>query len=198
MTTHPFKNRFLTFSPKFIVKNGISAHFLIFLVALFLGVTANYTFFKQVAQVYPISSHFLFLVSLFLVLFGLLSFLMLLISNRFVLKGVLVAFLILSSITGYFTDTYGTVYDTNMLQNALQTDQKESADLFNIIFLLRVLLLGILPSFIVIKLKINYPKGIKYIILNKILLIFVSLALVFLPILANSKVYASFSGCISH
>lgn len=192
MTVYSFKNRIFKFNPKSIVKNGISVHSLIFLVALFLCMTANYTFFKQVMQVYPISSHFLFLISLFLVLFGLLSFLMALISNRFILKGILIAFLMLSSITGYFTDAYGTVYDTNMLQNALQTDQKESADLFNIIFLLRIVILGILPSFIIIKLKVNYPKSIHRIILNKILLIFASLALVFLPILANSKVYASF------
>lgn len=183
---------FLVRNPKYIFNAGVSTHALIIGVSLYLAITANYTFFKQVAQVYPISSHFLFLGSLFLVLCGLLSFLLALISNRFILKGILIFFLMVSSITGYFTDTYGTVYDTNMLQNALQTDQKESADLFNIIFLLRILLLGILPSFLVFKIKVNYPKGIKKIILHKVLLIIASLAFVLLPILANSKVYASF------
>ena len=28
----------------------------------------------------------------------------------------------MGAVTSYFTDTYGTVYDTTMLQNALQTD----------------------------------------------------------------------------
>lgn len=176
----------------FFANRQINAHTLIAIVALFLTLTANYTFFEQVSKVYPPAEQWLFFGSLFLVLFGLLSLVMTIISNRFILKGILIFFLMVSSITGYFTDTYGTVYDTNMLQNALQTDQKESADLFNIVFVLRILLLGVLPSILVAKIKVNYPKGIKKIILNKALLIIASLAFVLLPILANSKVYASF------
>lgn len=175
-----------------LLKDGISAHFLVMLVALFLTLTANVTFFKQVTNAYPIGSHFLFLLSLFLVVFGVMVLLFALISNRFILKGVLIVLLVVSSITGYFTDSYGTVYDTNMLQNALQTDQKESADLFNVVFLLRIIVLGLLPSLLIFKIKVNYPKGIKKIILNKVLLIITSLALILLPIVANSKVYASF------
>lgn len=184
--------RFLAKKIKYPKKYPISAHFVIVGTSLFLALTANYSFFKKSLEIYPFFDNFFFIGSLFLVLFGLLIFLLTLISNRFILKGVLILFLILSSITGYFTDAYGTVYDANMLQNALQTDQKESADLFNIIFLLRILLLGVLPSFIIFKLNIVYPATIKKTVLNKLALIIVSLSLVLLPILVNSKTYASF------
>lgn len=174
------------------LKHPIPAHIVIIAVSLFLVMTANYSFFKKVLEIYPFWQNPFFIISLFLVLFGLLNFLLFLITNRFILKGVLILFLIISSITGYFTDSYGVVYDTNMLQNALQTDQKESADLFNIVFLLRVLLLGILPSIMIFKLTIKYQKSAKSIMLNKAILILISLSLVLLPILANSKTYASF------
>lgn len=173
-------------------KRSIRAHTLIAIVALFLTITANYTFFAKVVQVYPFGEHMLFVISLFLVLFGLFSLLFTLFGNRFILKGVLILFVLISSITGHFTDTYGTVYDTNMLQNALQTDQKESADLFNLIFGLRILLLGLVPSWLIFKSRIIYPQGIKKSILYTLLMVVASLAFVLLPILANSKVYASF------
>lgn len=184
--------KFLAKNFKLSLKRPIFVHYIVMGVALFLAITANYSFFKKSLEIYPFFDNFFFIGSLFLVLFGLLIFLLTVISNRFILKGVLILFLILSSITGYFTDTYGTVYDTNMLQNALQTDQKESADLFNIVFLLRIFLLGILPSFIILKLNIVYPTTIKKTVLNKLVLIIISLSLVLLPILANSKTYASF------
>lgn len=185
-------NKIFTRSSFSLFKTPIPAHFVIAGVSLFLALTANYSFFKKVLEIYPFLDNPFFVLSLFLVLFGLLNFVLFLITNRFILKGVLIASLLTSSITGYFTDSYGVVYDTNMLQNALQTDQKESSDLFNLVFLLRILLLGILPSFIIFKLNIKYQNSIKSIILNKVVVIFLSLAFVLLPILANSKTYASF------
>ncbi|MCV5714883.1 DUF1705 domain-containing protein, partial [Escherichia coli] len=59
----------------------------------------------------------------------------------------------------YFTDTYGTVYDTTMLQNALQTDQAETKDLLNAAFIMRIIGLGVLPSLLVAFVKVDYPTG---------------------------------------
>lgn len=170
----------------------IPAYALIIVVAFFLTTTANQTFFKQVLQVYPLQSHLFFLLSLGLVLIGLLSFLFALITHRVIFKAILIFFILISSVTGYFTDTYGTVYDITMLQNALQTDQKETKDLLNTLFIFRVVLFGILPSLLIYQLNVVYPKGIKKPLIYKVGFMALSLALVILPIIANSKVYASF------
>lgn len=183
-----FKNPFLKNS----AGRPISAYTLIVAVAVFLTITANQTFFVQVMQVYSWQSYTLFLVSLGLVLIGLLSLVLALITHRLFFKALLIFFVMISAMTGHFTDTYGTVYDVNMLQNALQTDQKESKDLINLLFITRILVLGILPSFLIYKLRLSYPKGVKKTAMYQLLFMAGCVVMVILPILANSKVYASF------
>ncbi|MCV5348521.1 DUF1705 domain-containing protein, partial [Escherichia coli] len=95
------------------------------------------------------------------------------------------------AVTSYFTDTYGTVYDTTMLQNALQTDQAETKDLLNAAFIMRIIGLGVLPSLLVAFVKVDYPtwgKGL----MRRLGLIVASLALILLPVVAFSSHYASF------
>ena len=172
-------------------QRGINAYIMMAIVAMFLLVTANFTFFSQVNAVYPFAQHVAFVVSLGVVLFGILLLLIVLLGYRYTLKAVLIFLLLTAAITAYFTDTYGTVYDVNMLQNALQTDKAESADLFNINFILRILLLGVLPSAWVACQKVTFPT-FKRSLLQRGLTYLLSLGLVMLPILAMSKNYASF------
>lgn len=169
----------------------INAYWLLPIVAVFLTLTANDGFFAQVAKVYPFASHASFTLSLGVVLMGVLLLLTVLLCYRFTLKPVLIFLLLLASVTGYFTDTYGTVYDTNMLQNALQTDKAETAGLLNGLFLARIFLLGILPSIAIARQKVFFPK-FKKAILQRLGLFGLSLLLVGVPIGLFSKAYASF------
>ena len=114
------------------LQQGINAYVLMALVAIFLTLTANITFFSQVNAVYPFLQHVGFVLSLGVVVIGIMLLLMVLTGYRYTLKAVLIFLLLSAAVTAYFTDTYGTVYDVNMLQNALQTDKAESADLFNL------------------------------------------------------------------
>lgn len=156
-----------------------------------LTLTANVTFFDKATEIYPFAQHIGFIGSLPLVLYGVMLLVIVLLSYRYTLKAVLIFLLLTAAVTAYFTDTYGTVYDVNMLQNALQTDKAESADLFNVNFILRILLLGVLPSVWVAWQKVTFPP-IKRSLLQRGLTYLVSLGLVVLPILAMSKNYASF------
>ena len=115
-------------------------------LAGFLVLTANWQFFQQVLAVYPLAQNIGFVLSLAAVLFALLLLLLLLTGYRHTLKPIGVLLLLVAAVTGYFADTYATVYDANMLQNALQTDTAEAHDLLNGWFVLRVLALGVLPS----------------------------------------------------
>ena len=140
-----------------ISAQGINAYVMMAIVALFLTLTANVTFFDKATDVYPFAQHIGFIGSLPLVLYGVMLLVIVLLSYRYTLKAVLIFLLLTAAVTAYFTDTYGTVYDVNMLQNALQTDKAESADLFNVNFILRILLLGVLPSVWVAWQKVTFP-----------------------------------------
>lgn len=172
-------------------RTPINAFWLLPIVALFLVATANSSFFDQVDKIYPLASHVGFTIALGIVLLGVMLLLLVLLCYRFTLKPVLIFMLIVASITGYFTDTYGTVYDTNMLQNALQTDKAETSGLFNMLFVARIVLLGLLPSFAIARQKVYFPK-LKKAVLQRVGLFVLSLVLVGVPIASFSKSFASF------
>ena len=60
---------------------------------------------------------------------------------RQIAKPVLITLLITAAICGYFTDAYGTIFDTNMLINSMETDQAEAMGLFTPSLVIRVLIL---------------------------------------------------------
>lgn len=127
-------------------QTGLNLFVTMALLAGFLVLTANWQFFHQVLAVYPLAQNIGFVLSLALVLLALLLLVLLLTGYRYTLKPIGVLLLLVAAVTGYFADTYATVYDANMLQNALQTDIAEAHDLLNGWFILRVLVLGVLPS----------------------------------------------------
>jgi lipid A ethanolaminephosphotransferase len=57
-----------------------------------------------------------------------------------------VALLLVAASSQYFMVSYGTVMDKGMIHNILQTDARESSDLFNIKLLAEVLIIAILPA----------------------------------------------------
>lgn len=196
MTTNSFSlfNKYKTFK-KTATPSSINPFVLMGLVAIFLTCTANVTFFKQVVSIYPLANSFStnwgFVLSTALLLLAVMSLLLLLVGYRFILKPVLIFMLLTASVTGYFTDVYGTVYDTHMLQNALQTDTAEASDLMNIKFITRIVLLGIIPTVLVIKSKVHYPP-LKKAILQRLLAIVASITLAGVALAPFSSQYASF------
>lgn len=173
------------------IKRPVNAHLMMLVTAIFLTISANLTFSKQVALVYPIMDNLLFVMSLALVLCGVLMLLIGLLSYRYTLKIVLILLVMMAAITSYFTDTYGTVYDTAMLQNALQTDRAETADLLNFGFIIRVVLLGILPSVLIAKTPIYFAK-FKINFVQRLGFLLASLLMIALPVIGFSNAYASF------
>ncbi|WP_294034611.1 MCR-2 family phosphoethanolamine--lipid A transferase [uncultured Moraxella sp.] len=170
---------------------SINPFVLMGLVALFLAATANLTFFEKAMAVYPVSDNLGFIISMAVALMGAMLLIVVLFSYRYVLKPVLILLLIMGAVTSYFTDTYGTVYDTTMLQNAMQTDQAESKDLMNLAFFVRIIGLGVLPSVLVAVAKVNYPTWGKSLI-QRAMTWGVSLVLLLVPIGLFSSQYASF------
>lgn len=161
------------------------------IVALYLVLTANVSFFSQVASIYPIQTNFAFLVSMIILLFGLMWFVLQLVSFKITVKPVLIVMVIIASICAYFTDEYGTIFDRSMLINGLQTDQAEARDLLSPLFLLRVTMLGVLPAIVISRVSIK-PISLKWSATQKIGGLLLALALMGGSLFAFGNQYASF------
>jgi lipid A ethanolaminephosphotransferase len=128
---------------------------LILITSFFLVATGNFKFFQEVINVYPLAENFLFVVSLSVWIFALLVVILFLVCYRYSVKPILITILIISSVVSYFSNNYGVIVDVNMVTNTLETNVKESTELFSIKLLLYFLILGVLPSYWVYKTKIT-------------------------------------------
>jgi len=169
----------------------ITQYRLIFLVSLFFVLFDNYSFFENVLKVYPFEQNSYYVVStgLFLLLFLVLFFTLL--SSKFTTKPLLILTLVVSAFTSYFMNTYHIIIDDSMIRNSLQTDMAESMDLFTFKLVLYVLFLGILPSYLVYKSKIEYKSFGKELFL-KLKTIVLSILLIVIILFSFSKFYTSF------
>ncbi|MGB5919759.1 phosphoethanolamine transferase, partial [Arcobacter sp.] len=149
-------------------------------------------FFKSILNTYPISGlESINILSIVFVLFALIVFLFSLVASKYTTKPILIIVLLVSSFAAYFMDTYHVVIDTEMIRNTLQTNIDESSDLFSYQLVAYAFFLGILPSFFIYKLKINY-RPLKIEILSRIKTLLVSLLVIIIIILSLSKFYTSF------
>lgn len=169
----------------------INLSYLIIIVALYLVATANIGFFEQVLNVYPFSKNVGFILSITGLLFGLMWLVLQLLCYRPIAKPVLIALLITAAICGYFTDAYGTIFDTNMLINSLETDQAEAMGLFAPSMVIRVLILGVLPAFIISKIRLKRFTWQRS-ILQKTATLILSIVLIAACLLPFGDQYASF------
>ena len=169
----------------------VNLSYLIIIVALYLVATANIGFFEQVLDVYPFSKNVGFILSITGLLFGLMWLVLQLLCYRPIAKPVLIALLITAAICGYFTDAYGTIFDTNMLINSLETDQAEAMGLFAPSMVIQVLLLGVLPAFIISKIRLKRFTWQRS-ILQKTATLILSIAVIAACLLPFGDQYASF------
>ncbi|NHZ83654.1 phosphoethanolamine--lipid A transferase [Massilia sp. CCM 8695] len=88
------------------------------------------------------------------------------INFRFIVKPLLVVLFMASSATYYFMNEYGTAIDKSMIQNLLETDVHEAAELLNWKLLLTITLLGIIPSLLVCRARIAFCAGKRGLVLQ--------------------------------
>ena len=169
----------------------INLNFLIIIVALYLVVTANTSFFKQALNIYPLSSNAGFILSIISVLFGLMWLLCQLLCYRPIAKTVLIAMVLIAATCSYFTDGYGTIFDRNMLINSLQTDQAEAMGLMSPNFFIHFLLLGILPAFVISQVHLKQLTQ-RHAVVQRIIGLILSVALITICVLPFGDQYATF------
>ncbi len=174
-----------------IFDRKIHLNYLIIIVALYLVATANIGFFTQVLSIYPLANNLGFMISIIGLLFGLMWLLLQLLCYRPIAKPVLIAMVMIAAVCGYFTDAYGTIFDTNMLINSMQTDQGEAMGLMSLSFFIRVFVLGVIPAVIIAKLNIKRVPLRRALWQGAVTLI-LSIALVAICLLPFGDQYATF------
>jgi len=152
----------------------------------------NISFFSNVFNIYNFTGkNILFLCSLYIFSTGIILLLLSLVISKYTVKPILVLFFLISSLTGYFMDTFSIPIDHNMIRNVMQTNIKEAFDLFSYDLVLYVLILGILPSLFIIKVKLT-PLLFKQSLLYRFTLIILLILIMSLSVVTSSKHYTSF------
>lgn len=130
---------------------------LLFLTSVFLTIFYNLAFFRNLLDVYPVShKNILFLVSLTLLLSSVIFLFLTLVCIRHTTKPVLTLIFLVSSLTSYFMDTYNIFVDDIMIHNILQTDIREAGDLLTLRLFVYLFLLGVIPSAVVWRVRIEH------------------------------------------
>lgn len=168
------------------------ANGLILIAGFILTAFANLTFFAHTQAVYPFfGGNTLFVASLFLFLWAFHSLLMLPFAWAYTLKPLLIVMFMLSAVTAYFMDTYRTVIDAAMINNLFATHTEEVLDLVSLKYFLYVGLLGVLPSFVLLKLGVIYGTW-KQELLQRFFLFILLIGVMVLVSVPLGNYYASF------
>lgn len=176
----------------FILSKTWHSQNLVLLVSLFLVAFTNGTFFSHVVQTYGLTAGSAAMIaSLSVVLLSATVILLSLFTFSRATKPFLILILVISSQVAYFMDMYDVVIDSHMIQNLLETNTAESADLLSWKQLGYLVFLGILPSVFVARARLK-PLDRKAVWISKAKTIGVALGISVIMVVTFSKFYTSF------
>jgi len=171
---------------------GLTSNALIFLVAVFLTVFGNLTFFDRVLTKYQFTAgNAPELISLAAMVVAITVLLLALTCFKHTTKPVLIVILLLSSLAACFMDSYGVVINTEMLQNAAQTNMAEALDLLNVRLLAYFVVLGVIPAAVVARLPLRW-RGMRVEAIARGKLLAILVLFMVGSVLAFGGFYASF------
>lgn len=127
------------------------------IAALFFALVMNALFLLRAWEMIPYD-HFhdyLFAASIPLVLASAFYFLFSLAAWPYLRKPLLIALVLVSAAANYFMHSFGTVIDTNMIQNVFESDPQEAGALISSRYLLWMLLMGMVPVVLICGVRIN-------------------------------------------
>lgn len=143
-------------------------------------------------DIYKITNSFYYIVLASIIYISLFNLFFTIVFNKFTVKTISIIILLINSCIIYFMNIYNVLIDKTMLLNVIETDIKETTELLNFIFALYLFFLGIIPSVIILKIKIKYNSFYKE-FLYKIINIILTLILLLLLISLNYKNLSSYA-----
>ncbi|OCG07774.1 hypothetical protein A9G13_06060 [Gilliamella sp. wkB178] len=172
----------------------ISINLLIILVAFYQATILNLSFYKQVLAKLPLDSfaNISFFLSMPVVVFCVVFILLCVFINKWLVKIVASTLVLISSVVSYYMLKFGIIIDRSMLQNTIETNIAESSSLITFELINYILFLGILPTILIIFVKIKTVKIDLYFIFKQVIIILITFLLVGLIALVFYESYASF------
>ncbi len=164
----------------------------IFLVVAFMILTGNLALFGRIVENYPLTfSNLPFILSLTVFFSLVTAIFFLLICHGKATRWILAIYLLIVSQAAYYMDKFGVVVDVSMLDNIMQTDVREFAGLLTVSLMIRTVLLGVIPAWLVIK---YFPKSVSGFaeILPRLRVLGLMLLLLIVVVAPFSGGYASF------
>lgn len=164
----------------------------ILLVTMFIMLTGNYAMFHGIVHIYPLTlANIPFLASLTLFFSALTAIFFLAICHGKLTRWILALFVIIASQAAYYMDNLGIIIDTVMIDNIMQTSAKEFAGLITMSLVIRTLVLGVLPAWLIVN---YFPSPANFRVefksrLKTIALCLIGIMLLVLPFTAD---YSSF------
>jgi lipid A ethanolaminephosphotransferase len=136
------------------------------LIAIFYVCVFHIPFFQIVWQGIAKQSDVdpIFIATIPLFLICALSFIFSLFSVKYLLKPFFILITLLSSSVFFAALEYGVVFDTGMIENTVQTDQSEAFMYLNFASVVNFVLTGLIPAFLILKVKIDYKPMVKEVI----------------------------------
>ena len=133
-----------------VLNREVGRNTLLLLASFLLVAGGNATFFSKALHAFPLTGRNIpALASLALTFFAVNVILIGGVALGRLTKPVLMLVLLVSSLTAYFTDSFGVVLSEEMLTNVVQTNAGEAVDLITLRLLAYFFLLGVLPSVLI-------------------------------------------------
>ena len=164
----------------------------IFLVVVFVMSTANAALFSHIVDLYPWTlQNAPFLVSLTLFFSVLTALFFMTVSFGRKGRWLIALLLMLSAQAAYYMDNFGVLMDVVMIDNIVNTDIKEVEGLMSIGMVVRLLVFGVLPAWLVMQYwpQVSNVKAVFRARVKCILLLILALVVLILPFTAG---YTSF------
>lgn len=163
-------------------------------LALYFMLLANFAFFSKLYAFCIDEGNYAIAISAPIAFYVFLLFklnIFLLFFNNKGFKVLIVVLLLSAASAAYFMDTFSTIIDKDMIANLFQTDTKEALELITVKFILYIIVLGIIPSAIVLKSKIEFASYKKE-FLSKALIALLSIIIFSVIYMIESKHYTPF------
>lgn len=172
--------------------SGIHSTWIILLSALWLATLGNLALWLELIKL-PENSGLQavgFVLSFALLIFALLSMILSLLSWRRLLKPIISVFFITAALGGYFMLVYGVVIDSTMIENALQTDVRETLDLLSWKMIAVLVVFALLPMLFLWRAKVKMLSLSRQ-LWHNVLLFVCSLALALIALFPSYQQFAS-------
>ncbi|MBU3982130.1 MAG: DUF1705 domain-containing protein, partial [Proteobacteria bacterium] len=158
----PLERSFLKRTMVYVLHPKMNSIQLTLVISVLLVFFYNNGFWAEILKIAANSQqNRFFLGSIFLLLVAFINCCLSLVSFKYILKPSLVLILLIATLAAYFTKTYGIIIDQSMINNILAADVGAVSELFNIKMLYYVVVLGAIPSFLVLRAEIRYKSFVK-------------------------------------